>query len=60
VASTGYCDPGRGAVTAYVPSSDKKSCAVKTCKLRPFEDDRFFGFVLIKRGTGIAAQSARL
>jgi hypothetical protein len=40
VASTGYCDPGERAVTAYVPSSDKKSCAVKTCKhCDPFKDD---------------------
>lgn len=46
VASTGYCDPGERAVTAYVPSSDKKSCAVKTCKhCDPFDkDDRFFRF----------------
>jgi hypothetical protein len=46
VASTGYCDPGERAVTAYVPSSDKKSCAVKTCKhCDPFDnDDGFFRF----------------
>jgi hypothetical protein len=44
VANTGYCDPGEIAVTSYVPSADKKSCAVKTCKhCDPFdEDDRFF------------------
>jgi hypothetical protein len=44
VANTGYCDPGEIAVTAYVPSSDRKSCAVKTCKhCDPFDDDdRFF------------------
>jgi hypothetical protein len=46
VASTGYCDPGERAVTAYVPSSDKKSCAVKTCKhCDPFDNDNgFFRF----------------
>jgi hypothetical protein len=46
VASTGYCDPGERAVTAYVPTADKGSCAVKTCKhCDPFDnDDGFFHF----------------
>lgn len=46
VASKVYCDPGQIAVTAYVPTADKGSCAVKTCKrCDPFDnDDGFFRF----------------
>jgi hypothetical protein len=46
VASTGYCDGGERAVNAYVPSSDKNLCSVKTCKrCDPFDrDDGFLHF----------------
>ena len=46
VANRGYCDPGETAVTSYVPASDKKSCALRTCqRCDPFDDDdRFFRF----------------
>jgi len=41
VANSSYCDWEKRAVIAYVPSSDRKSCAVKNCRRCDRDDDKF-------------------
>jgi hypothetical protein len=41
VANSSYCDVNKRAVTAYVPSSDRNSCAVKNCRRCDWDNDRF-------------------
>ena len=42
VRSSSYCDPGKVAVTAYVPSADTRSCRVKRCKRVDRDEFPFF------------------
>jgi hypothetical protein len=44
VANSSYCDWEKRAVIAYVPSSDRKSCAVKNCRRCDRDDKLPFPF----------------
>ncbi|MEP9388944.1 hypothetical protein [Mesorhizobium sp. KR9-304] len=39
VAHGGFCESGTRAETSYVPSADRKSCAVRECKYWDPDDD---------------------
>jgi len=44
VANGRFCSSGERAETSYVPSSDRKSCAVRECKYWDPDDDIIFRF----------------
>ncbi len=45
VANGRFCSGGERAETSYVPSSDRKSCAVRECKyFDPYDDGMIFRF----------------
>ena len=44
VAHGGFCESGTRAETSYVPSADRRSCAVRECKYWDPDDDFIFRF----------------
>ena len=44
VAHGGFCESGTRAETSYVPSADRKSCAVRECKYWDPDDEFIFRF----------------
>ena len=44
VAHGGFCESGTRAETSYVPSADRRSCAVRECKYYDPDDEFIFRF----------------
>ena len=44
VAHGGFCESGTRAETSYVPSADRRSCAVRECKYWDPDDEFIFRF----------------
>lgn len=44
VAHGGFCESGTRAETSYIPSADRKSCAVRECKYWDPDDGIIFRF----------------
>ena len=44
VAHGGFCESGTRAETSYVPSADRRTCAVRECKFYDPDDEFIFRF----------------